>query len=156
MKQDKTSFLRLSWSVFVYFIKRFFSDDCANRAAALTYTTLLSIVPMMMVSFWVLSLFPIFKGTGEVLQLFIVKNFVANSADVINRYLHDFLHQLSQLSITNLFFLVVVSILMFFNIVQAFDAIWRVTGFHYLIFQFCLSLLVLLFLPIPYLELLFF
>lgn len=134
--------------ILAYLTRRFFAHDCANRAAALTYTTLLSIVPMMMVSFWVLSWFPAFKGTGDVIQSFIVENFVANSADIINRYLQEFIHQLSQLSITNLIFLVIVSILMFFNIVQAFDAIWRVKGYHYFVFQFALSLLVLLFLPI--------
>lgn len=148
MYKSHKNFLQLSSKILLYLVKRFFKDDCANRAAALTYATLLSIVPIMMISFWVLSWFPAFKGTGEVIQSFIIENFIANSADIINRYLEDFMHQLSHLTITNLAFLGIASILMFFNIVQAFDAIWRVKGFHYFGFQFTLSLLLLLLLPI--------
>ena len=143
------------WKILIYLINRFFEDDCANRAAALTYTTLLSIVPIMMVSFWVLSWFPIFSGTGEILQNFIISNFVAGTANVVNLYIQKSIMQLTQLSISNLIFLVIVSILMFFNVVQAFNAIWGVRGYHYLFFEFILCLMVLIFPPILFGMLIF-
>ena len=104
----------------------FFANDCANRAASLAYTTLLSLVPIVMLSFWILSLFPAFAGTGQVLQQFVVNNFVAHSAQIISEQLSHFLEQIKVLSWSSLVALAVVSILMIYDMVSAFNSIWHV------------------------------
>lgn len=43
---------------------RFVTDKAPNSAAALTYTTLFAVVPMMTVMFSMLSLIPAFHGMG--------------------------------------------------------------------------------------------
>lgn len=109
-----------------YVHRCFFEDDCANRAAALAYTTLLSLVPLLMLSFWTLSLFPVFAGTAPILQQFIVDNFVAHSAQIVSQQLDYFLRQVTVLSWGSLFALVIVSILMIYDMVNAFNSIWHV------------------------------
>lgn len=110
----------------VYLFRSFFENDCANRAAALAYTTLLSIVPLIMVTFWILSWFPTLAGTGEILQDFIVNNFVAHSAQVISDQLNQFLARTKILSVSSLLALAVVGILMIYDMVGAFNSIWKI------------------------------
>ncbi|MBS0350512.1 MAG: YihY family inner membrane protein [Proteobacteria bacterium] len=114
----------------VYIYKSFFANDCANRAASLAYTTLLSLVPIIMLSFWILSLFPVFTGTGEVVQQFVIKNFVTHSAQVISEQLNHFLAQIKVLSWSSLLALGIVSVLMLFDMVAAFNSIWHVETRH--------------------------
>ncbi len=136
------------WHTFYYIGQRFFADDCANRTPSLAYTALLSLVPVMMMSFWILSLFPIFAGTEQALQNFVLTNFVADSATVIAKHLNYFLEQISVLSWTNLMFLTVIGTLMIFDMVRAFNGIWhvKVTGNFALSFFF--YVIAVLFTPI--------
>ena len=58
------------------FWHRFNAANCPYRASALTFTSLLSLVPLMTVSFAILSAFPEFKKLSAILQDFIFANFV--------------------------------------------------------------------------------
>lgn len=107
-------------------ITQFVMDNCAMRAAALAFTSLLSIVPLMTVSFTVMAAFPLFKQLGSELQSFIFQNFVATSAEIVQENLQKFAGQAINLSATGIIFLVVTAVLMVFNMEQAFNAIWRV------------------------------
>lgn len=127
---------------------RFFEDHCPSRAASLAYTTLLSIVPLIMVSVYILSWVPAFKGVGPEVQKFILQNFVAGSANVISVYLNDFIGHLRELSMTNIGFLGVVSILLIYNMVGAFNEIWHVRMETHFAIAFAIYLLVLLITPI--------
>ena len=119
-------FFKKIFRIFMYIINSFFENDCANRAASLAYTTLLSLVPVLLVSFWILSLFPAFSGMGLELQHFVVQNFVAHSAQVISEQLEHFIEQTKKLSWSNLIALASVSVLLIYDMVGAFNSIWRV------------------------------
>jgi membrane protein len=106
-------------------VSQFISDNCPLRAAALSYTSLLSIVPLMTVSFTVMSAFPMFRQVGQQLQDFIFQNFVATSAQVVQANIQKFAVQALNLSATGLIFLLVTALLMMFNMEQAFNVIWR-------------------------------
>lgn len=107
-------------------IIQFNSDGCFYRAAALTLTSLLSIVPLLAVSLSVLAAFPEFKPFGVQIQNFIFNNFVATSGKIIQKYLQEFALHAAQLSVIGLLFLLITAILMLYNIEQAFNVIWRV------------------------------
>jgi membrane protein len=107
-------------------IIQFNNDGCFYRAAALTLTSLLSIVPLLAVSLSVLAAFPEFKPFGEQIQNFIFNNFVATSGEIIQKYLQEFALHAAQLSVIGLLFLLITAILMLYNIEQAFNVIWRV------------------------------
>lgn len=122
---------RLTYQRVKHFLGQVFTqyiiDNCPLRSAALAFTSLLSIVPLMTVSFSVMTAFPIFHQLGAQLQNFIFQNFVATSAEIVQANLLRFSQQATNLSYTGMIVLVVTAVLMVFNMEQAFNAIWRVT-----------------------------
>lgn len=118
--------IRWTWYLLAEIWRRFRRDGCSTRAAALAFTTLLSVVPLLTLSFIVLSAFPIFQHTADKVQIFVIENFVATSAQVIQEHLSTFVQQASKLSAIGTFLLLVSAVLMVFNMEQAFNMIWRV------------------------------
>ncbi|MFN7097857.1 MAG: YihY family inner membrane protein [Gammaproteobacteria bacterium] len=117
---------RSSMCFIVNVLRRFISDGCFSFASTLTFTALLAIVPLMLVSVSVLAAFPVFAQWGTSIQDFIFTNFVPTSSDAIQSYLLSFVKQAGQLSMVGLALLLVSAVLVLFNIEQAFNAIWRV------------------------------
>lgn len=112
---------------YISFITRHFrANDCTSRAAALTYTSLLAIVPLMTVSFWILSAFPVFEELSKPVEDFIFANFLPSSGQVVQNYLLNFANQASRLSLFGIIFLIITSLLLMFNIERALNQIWRV------------------------------
>ncbi len=119
------------FTIEIYFFCRavvlqFTKEGCMYRAAALAYTSLLSLVPLMTVSFVILKAFPVFHNVSQQVQNFIFNHFVAASADVIQQYLGKFSQQASHLSATGMLTLVITAVLMIFNMEEAFNDIWYV------------------------------
>ncbi len=109
-----------------YSIRQFFIDDCLYKASALTFTTLLSIVPLMSVSFTVLSAFPQSKLFAAEIQSFIFESFVAGKGKLIESYLEEFALHVSELSSIGLLFLISSAVMMLFTIEGSMNQIWRV------------------------------
>ncbi|NQD91892.1 virulence factor BrkB family protein [Pseudomonas sp. CrR25] len=109
-----------------FLVQRFLADRGANNAAALTYTTLFAVVPMMTVTFSMLSAIPAFQGTGEQIQSFIFRNFVPSAGETVQEYLRDFTTQARQLTWIGVVVLAVTAFLMLVTIEKAFNTIWRV------------------------------
>jgi len=107
-------------------ISRFIADKGLPNAAALTYTTLLSLVPLMTVGLAVFSAFPVSEKVSGEIQNFVFQNFVPASGEVVERYLIEFSSKAAKLSGVGFAFLVVVAVMMMVNIDQAINAIWRV------------------------------
>lgn len=137
-----------SWQIAVYLVKQYVADQCSRHAAALAYSTLLAIVPVLIVSFSVAAQFPIFHGVTEQLQKFMLDNFLAGSANTINQYLTKFIGQMSQLSWVTILSLTVVGILLLYNMVEAFNMIWHVKMHGRFQFTFIIYFIVLLCMPI--------
>lgn len=110
-----------------FVIKHFIEDDCSYRASALAFTSLLAIVPMMSVCFYILSSFPVFQDIIIPVQDFIFENFVPATGTVIQNYLHNFEAQVSKLSIIGLIFLFITAILVMYTIEHSMNIIWRVS-----------------------------
>ncbi|MDY6993496.1 MAG: virulence factor BrkB family protein [Pseudomonadota bacterium] len=106
---------------------RFINDRCLQTAAALTYTSLLSLVPLLTVGFSILSAFPVFKSLGEDVQDFIFTNFVPASQEMIQNYLLRFAEQASQLTTMGIIFLLVTALLLMKTIDEALNDIWEVS-----------------------------
>ncbi|WP_375737749.1 YihY family inner membrane protein [Pseudomonas boanensis] len=109
-----------------FLLQRFVVDRGANSAAALTYTSLFAVVPMMTVTFTMLSAIPAFQGTGEQIQSFIFRNFVPSAGEVLQEYLRAFTVQARQLTWVGVAVLVVTAFMMLVTIEKAFNTIWRV------------------------------
>ena len=120
-----TGLRRLS-DFLVLVAQRFLRHEGPQNAAALTYTTLLSLVPLMTVTLAVFSAFPVADRVYEVVQDFVFKNFVPASSEVLQEYLAEFSAKASRLTGLGAMFLLVVALLMMANIDRALNAIWEV------------------------------
>lgn len=109
-----------------FLVQRFHADRGISSAAALTYTTLFAVVPMMTVTFVMLAAVPAFQGVGEQIQSFVFRNFVPSTGAAVQEYLKAFTVQARQLTWVGVVALAVTAFMMLVNIEQAFNTIWRV------------------------------
>ena len=72
-----------------FLAKRFLDDRLFQSAAALAYTTLFALVPLVMVVFGVLSAFPVFDQWSVQLSSYIFSNFVPRAANAVEGYLRS-------------------------------------------------------------------
>jgi membrane protein len=109
-----------------FLLQRFIADQGTSNAAALTYTTLFAVVPMMTVTFSMLSAIPAFQDTGEQIQNFIFRNFVPSAGETLQQYLRDFTTQARQLTWIGVMVLAATAFWMLVTIEKTFNTIWRV------------------------------
>ncbi len=114
------------WDFWRFLLQRFMADQGTNNAAALTYTTLFAVVPMMTVTFSMLSAIPAFQDTGEQIQSFIFSNFVPSAGEALQQYLRDFTTQARQLTWIGVALLAATAFWMLVTIEKTFNTIWRV------------------------------
>ncbi|HEY8331654.1 MAG TPA: YihY family inner membrane protein [Pseudomonas sp.] len=114
------------WCFVERLIRRFFADRGLQSAAALTYTTLFAVVPMLTVTFVMLAAVPAFRDLGEPIQAFIFRNFVPSAGEQVQQYLGGFISQARQLTWIGVAVLVVSALLTLSTIEGAFNHIWRV------------------------------
>ena len=121
------SILRKDWPGLIRFvIKRFIGQECQKTAAALTYTTLFALVPLMTVAFGILSALPSTDSAGVGIQEMLFSNLLPESSLVVSNYLADFAQQARNLTFVGVVFLVVTAILMMKAIERAFNSIWSI------------------------------
>lgn len=118
--------LRKLWRIICYLANQYLDDNCSGTAAALAYTTLLSMVPLMLVTISVASHIPQFEVMVTKVQHFLLQNFVAGAAGTISHYLDEFIRQVSRVSSTSIVAFTVTAILLLYNMVHAFNLVWGV------------------------------
>lgn len=111
---------------FALLVRQFNEDGCRQSAAALTYTTLFAIVPVMTVSFAVLSSVPALKDKGTQFQAWAFEYFVPSAGNMLLDHLQSFAKQAANLTGLGIVFLVVTSILMLSTVEQTLNRIWKV------------------------------
>ena len=107
-------------------LQNFIADECTNAASTLTFTSLLAIVPLMSVSFALLSSFPVFQDLSEPVQNYIFEHFVPATGKVVHQYLISFTKQVSKMSIWGGAFLFVTAVMVMVTIENAMNRIWKV------------------------------
>ena len=117
---------RKAWALLRFTLHHFLLDGCREHAAALTYTTLFAVVPVMTVTFAILSAIPSMQQVGGSIQDFLFRHFIPNSGTSVGDYLHDFSVQASHLTAVGVAILFVTALLMMLTIESAFNQIWRV------------------------------
>ncbi|MEM7193588.1 MAG: YihY family inner membrane protein [Pseudomonadota bacterium] len=107
--------------------KRFRQDRIFRVASALSFTTVLALVPLITVIFSMLSLFPVFETWSGSLEKFVFRNFVPAAGDAVERYLLEFSSKAGKLTALGLVLLLLSSLFLLSTIEDAFNDIWRVT-----------------------------
>ena len=106
--------------------QQFLDHDCLNAAAALTYTTLFAVVPLMTVTYTFFSLIPEYAQVGEQVQSFIFQNFVPGSSDVVQEKLSEFADRAQNLTFVGFAILFGTAFMMLVTIEKSFNTIWHV------------------------------
>jgi membrane protein len=108
--------------------RRFFEDRCAQTAGSLSYTTLLSIVPLLTVALALSTAFPVFDQVVATLQEYILENVLPDTgglsafADQIN----SFTERAGRLTAIGIAGLALTSVLLMMTIDDSLNRIFRV------------------------------
>lgn len=123
----KIPFLNQRWFQFLRFLTRhFFEDNCQQKAASLTYTTMLSIVPILTVLLMILSSVPALSSVRAQIYEVIYSNLLPRSSMQVSEYINSFAEKSSNLTIIGALILFLTTILTLTTIERAFNQIWRV------------------------------
>lgn len=106
--------------------RRFLDDRCLESAGALSYTTLFSLVPLLVAAFGALSAFAFFEGWLESITGWIFQNFVPSSGLVVQEYLIGFADNASKLTGIGVAGVLVSAVMMMWSVEDAYNRIWRV------------------------------
>jgi len=125
-------------------IRRARQERLPQAAASLTFTTLLSIVPLLAVSFALFARFPMFSRFEAVLEEHLSKSLLpADIARTVLKYLHQFATNASDLTWVGSLFLLATAMAMLLTVENAFNRIWNVKRSRPLIQRAGLYLLLL-------------
>ncbi|MEJ2767496.1 YihY family inner membrane protein [Mycetohabitans sp. B46] len=102
-------------------------DRIPQVAGSLTFTTVLSLVPLVTVAFALFTAFPIFASFQQSLQGFLADHLMpAQINSQIFKYLNQFAEKAKRLTTVGMITLVVTSVMTMMIVESAFNTIWRV------------------------------
>ncbi len=116
-------FLLHQGQILTLVVRGFFNDGCMLRASALTYTTLLSLVPMLALVFSVLKGF----GVQKVLEPLLLEQLAVGGGQAVTKiveYINN--TNVARLGSFGLVFLIITVLTLLSNIEQAFNSVWGV------------------------------
>jgi membrane protein len=113
-----------SFSHFVW--QRFIDDKCFETAGALSYTTLVSLVPLIVASLAIFAAFPAFADARTTLIEFVFSNFVPAAGEKVQEYLNGFADNASRLTGISILVMFFSAVSMMISIEDRLNRIWRV------------------------------
>ena len=125
------------------FWKRFSENKLNQAAGALTYSTMLAIVPMVMVIFSIFSAFPVFNEvTGELKEM-IFTNFAPSASDMVGEYIDQFVSNSKKMSAVGIVSLIAVALMLINNIDRTLNSIWHDTSIRPIFTSFAIYWMIL-------------
>lgn len=107
-------------------VRQFVRHQCLTGAAALTFTTLLALVPLMTVTYVVLSAFPELAAVGTAAEDFLFQTFVPDAGAALIEQFAEFSARATELSVASLAILAASAVLALMRIESVLNAIWGV------------------------------
>jgi membrane protein len=115
---------------------RFYRGGGMQSAAALTYTTLLALVPLLAIGFAIFSAFPSFEAARVAIEELIFENLVPELAGPVRTHIDNFMHNASNLGAAGTIGLSISAILLLATIESTFNKIWRVERQRHILIRF--------------------
>lgn len=107
--------------------QRFREDRLGVTAGSLTFTTMVSLVPLLTVTFALFTAFPMFASFRKALEVYFLQNLVPDAiARPVFKQLTLFASKASQVGAVGLVVLVLTAIALLLTIDRSLNAIWRV------------------------------
>jgi membrane protein len=110
-----------------YALHRFSRDGCFAASGALSYTTLLSLVPLGVIALGILSAFPNFATLRQDLLAFIFRNFVPQISEQAAYWFESFAASAAQTTAIGIVGIAGTGILLLVTVEDQLNALWRVT-----------------------------
>jgi membrane protein len=118
--RDRTkTFGRFLW-------RRFLDDKCFETAGALSYTTLVSLVPLTVAVLAMFAAFPMFEEARDTLINFVFSNFVPAAGEKVQKTLLDFASNASKLTGISILVMLFSAVSMMISIEDRLNRIWKV------------------------------
>ncbi len=112
------------WLFVRYTVKQFGKNRCILNAAALSYDTLLTIVPVLAISFSILASFHLLKETQNTLFAYISSQAFLHADLNVTYYLNEFIENTKDLDVLSYFMLLISTLLLFTTIEKSLNIIW--------------------------------
>lgn len=113
--------------VFVYTGRRFLNDGGLQTSAALSYSSLLALVPLITISFAILTAFDAFDEQRLDLEQLLYKTFPDDISEAASQQLTTFIENANHMTGVGIIGLGVVAVLLLNTITGGLNAIWRVS-----------------------------
>lgn len=132
-------------------VRRFCAERLAQTAAALSFATLLGLVPMIAVAAALIDLLPFTASLGDSLEKFLLTNLLPEKAGTtIARHVGQFAQRTERVTMAGVVMLVATALIQMFTIEHTFDAIWKVGSRRPLIRRLAMHTLALLLGPLAF------
>jgi len=129
--------------------RRFVDERCAQTAAALSFSTLLSLVPMIAIAVLIIARLPFAEGLTKALEQFLLANLLPDRAGtIIVKYVGEFTRETQHLPLVGGLALMATALVQMLTIEHAFNAIWEVRESRPLLRRIAMHLLALLLGPL--------
>lgn len=112
----------------VYVLRRFWADGCLTGAGALSYTTLVSLVPLIAIALATFSAFPIFENARDQLLEILFSSLVPDVGEEVRNWLSYFASSAAHTTAIGVLVLAFTAILLLATIEDQLNAIWKVTS----------------------------
>ncbi len=124
---NKLPFAHHSWFMYLrMLVRHFLEDNCTQKAASLTYTTLLSLVPMIAIVLVIFSTVPALENAREQVQQAIYSNLLPSSSRQVSEYINNFAQNYAKFTFVGISVLLFTTVTTLITIETAFNQIWRV------------------------------
>jgi membrane protein len=112
----------------MYSLRRFNADGCFAASGALSYTTLVSLVPLAVIAFGTLAVFPIFSQVHDELVTLMFRTLVPSIGEQAEQYFRAFTSSAAQTTAIGVAGIAATGILLLVTVEDQLNLIWRVTA----------------------------
>jgi membrane protein len=109
-----------------YALARFNQDRCFAAAGALSYTTLVSLVPLGVIAFAILSIFPVFSAVRQQMLAMVFRDFVPTIGEQAAYWFESFANSAAQTTAVGLIGIAGTGILLLATVEDQLNLIWRI------------------------------
>ena len=124
MMETPAARLHRYWKFLLKVERRFSGDDALMRAAALSYTTLLSLVPLLAIGLAILAAFPALETARTQLRRFLIGNLVPEVGQQVRQSIDGFISNAGNLTAIGVVGLVVTAVLLLYSVEDAMNCIF--------------------------------
>jgi membrane protein len=120
--------LATSGAFAMYSLRRFLADGCFAASGALSYTALVSLVPLAVIAFGSLSVFPIFSKVHDELVALVFRTLVPSIGEQAAWWFRTFADSAAQTTAIGVAGIAATGILLLVTVEDQLNLIWRVTS----------------------------